>query len=149
MTLSQIRVCLSTFAGQTSVTILIIGVLASLQKRKMRRTGHCKDSLSNYHQLVFFCISQVTTLVLQLSVKSIWCNNFFLIICVGSFSRIRPRLADPSFKPQKSHILAALENFSDVLRIQYSSPLFRLRTANAIQVRRRHMSCLDCFPNCE
>ncbi|KDO47573.1 hypothetical protein CISIN_1g0020791mg, partial [Citrus sinensis] len=62
---------------------------------------------------------------------------------------IRPRLADPSFKPQKSHILAALENFSDVLRIRYSSPLFRLRTANAIQVRRRHMSCLDCFPNCE
>ncbi|KDO47572.1 hypothetical protein CISIN_1g0020791mg, partial [Citrus sinensis] len=48
---------------------------------------------------------------------------------------IRPRLADPSFKPQKSHILAALENFSDVLRIRYSSPLFRLRTANAIQER--------------
>ncbi|KAK2634107.1 hypothetical protein Ddye_028899 [Dipteronia dyeriana] len=48
---------------------------------------------------------------------------------------IRPRLADPSFKPQKSHILAALENFSDILRIRYSSPLFRLRTANAIQKR--------------
>lgn len=46
-------------------------------------------------------------------------------------------MADPSFKPQKSHILAALENFSDVLRIRYSSPLFRLRTANSIQERIR------------
>ncbi|KAL5735062.1 hypothetical protein ACOSP7_032923 [Xanthoceras sorbifolium] len=50
---------------------------------------------------------------------------------------IGPRLADPSFKPQKSHILAALENFSVILRIRYSSPLFRLRTANAIQERVR------------
>ncbi|MBA0837613.1 hypothetical protein Goarm_009756, partial [Gossypium armourianum] len=50
---------------------------------------------------------------------------------------IQPRLADPSFKPQRSHILAAVENFTDVLRIRYSSPLFRLRTANAIQERIR------------
>ncbi|KAJ4720700.1 Pullulanase 1 chloroplastic [Melia azedarach] len=50
---------------------------------------------------------------------------------------IRPRLADPSFKPQKSNILAALENFSDVLRVRYSSPLFRLTSANAIQERVR------------
>ncbi|KAK9283626.1 hypothetical protein L1049_011876 [Liquidambar formosana] len=48
---------------------------------------------------------------------------------------IKPRLANPSFKPQKSHILAAVENFLNVLQIRYSSPLFRLRTANAIQVR--------------
>lgn len=48
---------------------------------------------------------------------------------------MKPRLAEPSFKPQKSHIHAAVENFSDLLRIRYSSPLFRLRTANAIQVR--------------
>ncbi|GLT70173.1 hypothetical protein SLA2020_422700 [Shorea laevis] len=48
---------------------------------------------------------------------------------------IQPRLADPSFKPQKSHILAAVENFVDVLCIRYSSPLFHLRTANAIQER--------------
>ncbi|GLT88823.1 hypothetical protein SLE2022_068320 [Rubroshorea leprosula] len=50
---------------------------------------------------------------------------------------IQPRLADPSFKPQKSHILAAVENFVNVLCIRYSSPLFRLRTANAIQERVR------------
>ncbi|KAJ6720208.1 PULLULANASE 1 CHLOROPLASTIC [Salix viminalis] len=50
---------------------------------------------------------------------------------------IRPRLADPSFKPQKNHILAAINNFLDVLQIRYSSPLFRLMTANAIQERVR------------
>ncbi|KDP30498.1 hypothetical protein JCGZ_16177 [Jatropha curcas] len=50
---------------------------------------------------------------------------------------IKPRLADPSFKPQKSHVLAAVENFLDVLHIRYSSPLFRLTTANAIQERVR------------
>ncbi|XWS66234.1 hypothetical protein CRYUN_Cryun05aG0182100 [Craigia yunnanensis] len=50
---------------------------------------------------------------------------------------IQPRLADPSFKPQRSHILAAIENFTNILRIRYSSPLFRLRTANAIQERVR------------
>ncbi|KAK8299247.1 hypothetical protein V6Z12_D05G310000 [Gossypium hirsutum] len=53
----------------------------------------------------------------------------------NSWPLIQPRLADPSFKPQRSHILAAVENFTDVLCIRYSSPLFRLRTANAIQER--------------
>ncbi|CAA6655438.1 unnamed protein product [Spirodela intermedia] len=50
---------------------------------------------------------------------------------------IKPRLANPSFKPQKEHILAAVENFMNLLKIRYSSPLFRLRTANAIQERLR------------
>ncbi|XP_043704534.1 pullulanase 1, chloroplastic isoform X3 [Telopea speciosissima] len=50
---------------------------------------------------------------------------------------IKTRLADPSFKPKKSHIVAAVENFSNILRIRYSSPLLRLRTANAIQQRVR------------
>ncbi|KAF9598351.1 hypothetical protein IFM89_027162 [Coptis chinensis] len=50
---------------------------------------------------------------------------------------IKPRLADPSFKPHKDHILGAVENFLNVLRIRYSSPLFRLRTSNAIQKRVR------------
>ena len=50
------------------------------------------------------------------------------------FRRIKPRLASPLFKPQKSHIISALENFQNLLRIRYSSILFRLRTANAIQV---------------
>ncbi|PKI34882.1 hypothetical protein CRG98_044728 [Punica granatum] len=53
---------------------------------------------------------------------------------------IKPRLADPSFKPSRSHILAAVDNFLDVLRIRYSSPLFRLRTANAIQQRVRFLN---------
>ncbi|ONK57269.1 uncharacterized protein A4U43_C10F18340 [Asparagus officinalis] len=48
---------------------------------------------------------------------------------------IKPRLANPSFKPEKHHILAALGNFIDLLKIRYSSPLFRLRTANEIQER--------------
>ncbi|KAG6496284.1 hypothetical protein ZIOFF_044144 [Zingiber officinale] len=48
---------------------------------------------------------------------------------------IKPRLANPSFKPQKHHILAAVDNFVDLLKIRYSCSLFRLRTANAIQVQ--------------
>jgi len=50
---------------------------------------------------------------------------------------IKPRLANPSFKPQSTHILSAVENFLNVLQIRYSSPLFRLWTANAIQQRVR------------
>ncbi|KAK1260252.1 hypothetical protein QJS04_geneDACA002195 [Acorus gramineus] len=60
---------------------------------------------------------------------------------------IIPRLADPSFKPQKIHILAAVENFKNLLKIRYSSPLFRLRTANAIQERVRfHNSGISLEP---
>ncbi|CAJ2629361.1 unnamed protein product [Trifolium pratense] len=54
-----------------------------------------------------------------------------------SWPIMKPRLADPSFRPQKTDILAAMENFLNLLRIRYSSPLFRLRTANAIQQRVR------------
>ncbi|XP_068641519.1 pullulanase 1, chloroplastic isoform X2 [Aristolochia californica] len=54
-----------------------------------------------------------------------------------NWSLIKPRLANSSFKPQKSHILAAFQNFKDLLRIRYSSPLFRLKTANTIQERVR------------
>lgn len=54
-----------------------------------------------------------------------------------SWPLIKPRLENPSFKPQKSHILAALDNFLNLLQIRYSSPLLRLRTANAIQERVR------------
>ncbi|KAE9589814.1 putative glycosidase [Lupinus albus] len=55
----------------------------------------------------------------------------------SNWPRIKPRLADPSFRPQKIHIHAAVENFLNLLRIRYSSPLFCLRTANAIQQRVR------------
>ncbi|KFK24885.1 hypothetical protein AALP_AA8G037300 [Arabis alpina] len=54
-----------------------------------------------------------------------------------SWPLIKPRLQDPSFKPQRSHIIATLHNFLDLLRIRYSSPLFRLDTAKAIQERVR------------
>ncbi|WCJ19247.1 limit dextrinase [Euphorbia peplus] len=54
-----------------------------------------------------------------------------------SWPLIKPRLADPSFKPQKQHILAAVDHFIDVLQIRYSSPLFRLTAANSIQKRVR------------
>lgn len=54
-----------------------------------------------------------------------------------SWPLIKPRLQDPSFKPQSSHIVATLNSFLDLLRIRYSSPLFRLDTAKAIQDRVR------------
>ncbi|KAG5533135.1 hypothetical protein RHGRI_027377 [Rhododendron griersonianum] len=57
-----------------------------------------------------------------------------------SWPLIKPRIGDPSFKPQSTHILSAVENFLNVLRIRYSSPLFHLRTANAIQQRVRFLN---------
>lgn len=48
--------------------------------------------------------------------------------------RMKPRLENPSFKPAKCHIIAALQNFVDILKIRYSSPLFRLTTASDIEV---------------
>ncbi|KAL9318069.1 hypothetical protein ACSQ67_014586 [Phaseolus vulgaris] len=48
---------------------------------------------------------------------------------------MKPRLANPSFRPEKIHILAAVDNFLNLLRIRYSSPLFRLKTENAIKQR--------------
>ncbi|KAL2994853.1 hypothetical protein AAZX31_10G186400 [Glycine max] len=50
---------------------------------------------------------------------------------------IKPRLANPSFRPQKTDILATVDNFLNLLCIRYSSPLFRLKTANTIQERVR------------
>lgn len=44
--------CFSYFSGLTLLTILTIGVLAFLQKRKMKRTGHCKQSLISNHYLI-------------------------------------------------------------------------------------------------
>lgn len=47
---------------------------------------------------------------------------------------MRPLLADPSLKPTKEHILAARSNLHALLAIRYSSPLFRLGSAETIQV---------------
>ncbi|CAM8910611.1 unnamed protein product [Rhodiola kirilowii] len=54
---------------------------------------------------------------------------------------IKPRLADPSFKPHKAQILSAIENFLNMLQIRYSTPLFRLRTAKAIKERVHFLNC--------
>lgn len=92
----------------------------------MKRIGRCKH--------------QVISLLGQIEITCFWLPTITLsfqavILLVFFPFRIKPRLADPSFKPQKNHILATLEKFKNVLRIRYSSPLFRLKTANAIQVR--------------
>uniref|UniRef100_A0A0D9W274 Glycosyl hydrolase family 13 catalytic domain-containing protein n=1 Tax=Leersia perrieri TaxID=77586 RepID=A0A0D9W274_9ORYZ len=50
---------------------------------------------------------------------------------------IQPRLENPSFKPSKNHILSVLDNFVNILKIRYSSPLFRLSTASDIEQRVR------------
>nr|AHW98508.1 pullulanase precursor [Oryza brachyantha] len=50
---------------------------------------------------------------------------------------IKPRLENPSFRPLKNHILSVLDNFIDILKIRYSSPLFRLSTASDIEQRVR------------
>jgi len=60
---------------------------------------------------------------------------YFMILSILWLFRMKPRLADPSFRPQRIDILATMDNFLNLLRIRYSSPLFRLRTANAIEVR--------------
>ena len=45
----------------------------------------------------------------------------------------RPLLANPALKPAKADILFAVNVFREYLRIRKSSPLFRLRTAEAVQ----------------
>jgi pullulanase/glycogen debranching enzyme len=49
---------------------------------------------------------------------------------------MRPLLADPALKPQPHHIATARDRALELLRIRYSSPLFRLGDADAI---RRHV----------
>ena len=48
-----------------------------------------------------------------------------------------PLLADPALDPDSGDVRASVEHLQDVLRIRQSSPLFRLRTAEAIQKRVR------------
>ncbi|KAL4190863.1 hypothetical protein AMTRI_Chr07g77910 [Amborella trichopoda] len=50
---------------------------------------------------------------------------------------IKPLLANASYKPLKSQIISAVQNLEDLLRIRYSSLLFRLQTADSIQERVR------------
>jgi hypothetical protein len=48
---------------------------------------------------------------------------------------MRPLLADPVLKPGPADISAAADRAAELLRIQRSSPLFRLSTADQIQDR--------------
>jgi len=121
-----------------------IGVLGSHQEKRMKGTGCCKHasfSLANYYCLLrylillkaclnFLAFKGSLHICSYTSSIHIWYSTSLSIL----YFRIKPRLGNPAFKPGKKHILAALENFIDLLKIRYSSPLFRLRTANAIQV---------------
>lgn len=130
-------------------------MLAFLRKRKMRRTGHCKVHLFKFTQLLLVSSFKVYSCD-EYKVLFRFIHIFFLLYIVISviyvlipcflFS-IKPRLADPSFKPQSGHILAAVENFLNLLQIRYSSPLFRLRTANAIQVLSLNIYVVTCHFN--
>ncbi len=53
----------------------------------------------------------------------------------ASWDVMRPFLADPNLKPGPADIALARDLFRELLRIRYSSPLFRLRTAWEIQAR--------------
>ena len=48
---------------------------------------------------------------------------------------MRPLLADPSLEPSPAHIRAARDRAAELLRIRFSSPLFRLGSAREIQRR--------------
>jgi pullulanase-type alpha-1,6-glucosidase len=54
-----------------------------------------------------------------------------------SWPLMRPLLADPSLRPQPKQIAWTNGAFLDLLRIRASTPLFRLRTAEAIGARLR------------
>lgn len=128
------------FSDWISLIMIIIGVSVFPQKRRMRKTGLCKLIrvpwlMLSLNRLDVFPWSPVwATAYSNLNLLKI-CLFHIDVFYLFVFPRIKPRLADPSFKPQKSNILAAVDNFLNVLRIRYSSPLFRLKTANAIQVR--------------
>ncbi|GEM47047.1 pullulanase-type alpha-1,6-glucosidase [Deinococcus cellulosilyticus] len=46
---------------------------------------------------------------------------------------MRPLLSNPALKPASNHILRARDHFQDLLRVRYSSDLFRLATAREVQ----------------
>lgn len=86
-------------------------------------------------------------IIMSSGLLNLWCTTivslqlvlhlfyYIMILSLLRLFRIKPRLANPSFRPQKTDILATVDNFLNLLRIRYSSPLFRLKTANTIQVR--------------
>jgi pullulanase-type alpha-1,6-glucosidase len=53
----------------------------------------------------------------------------------GEWNRMRPFLADPTIAPAPENIVASAQRFQDMLRVRYSSPLFRLTTGADVQER--------------
>ncbi len=53
----------------------------------------------------------------------------------SKYQFMRPLLEDPALEPQAEHMQAARERAKELLRIRFSSPLFRLGTAGLIQER--------------
>src|SRR5690606_25567091 len=51
----------------------------------------------------------------------------------GNYPIFEPLLANPDLDPSQNDILRAVEHFQEILQIRYSSPLFRLQTAEQIQ----------------
>ena len=51
----------------------------------------------------------------------------------GNYPIFEPLLANPDLDPSQDDIQRAVEHFQEILQIRYSSPLFRLQTAEQIQ----------------
>jgi pullulanase len=51
------------------------------------------------------------------------------------FPYLRPYLANPRLVPEPRHIERAVEHFREILRVRYSSPLFRLGEADQVKGR--------------
>jgi pullulanase len=51
----------------------------------------------------------------------------------ANYAIFAPLLANPGLKPTEEDILRANEHFQEMLQVRYSSPLFRLQTAEQIQ----------------
>jgi pullulanase-type alpha-1,6-glucosidase len=56
-------------------------------------------------------------------------------VAEADFPYLRPYLADENLVPEPVHILRAAEHFQEMLRVRYSSPLFRLRSAEEVMAR--------------
>ena len=79
---------------------------------------------------IFFRQHPVVHYIVSFELKS----SVIILLYNWEFFRMKQRLENPSFKSTKDHILSALDNFVDILKIRYSSPLFRLTTASDIEV---------------
>ncbi|ABF41330.1 Alpha-1,6-glucosidase, pullulanase-type [Candidatus Koribacter versatilis Ellin345] len=56
------------------------------------------------------------------------------------WSDLQPLLADPALMPQPANIQRAYDHFCEMLRVRYSSPLFRMSTEPQIQANLRFLN---------